>query len=119
MGAWRMLSKSHSSWRGRANSKISLRLNEKSSKKDSGKACIGWKSRAFDMRLPKFATPATKPTAGISTRSGNDCEAKMMRDRLIYVAQRAYELAGSGEYSDFASVEEAIVSEGFADGIAW
>jgi hypothetical protein len=43
----------------------------------------------------------------------------MMRDRLIYVAQRAYELAGSGEYSDFASVEEAIVSEGFADGIAW
>jgi hypothetical protein len=43
----------------------------------------------------------------------------MMRDRLIYVAQRAYELARSGDYSDLASVEKAIVAEGFADGVAW
>jgi hypothetical protein len=42
-----------------------------------------------------------------------------MQDRLIYVAQRAYELARSGEYSDLASVEKAIVAEGFADGVAW
>jgi hypothetical protein len=42
-----------------------------------------------------------------------------MRDRLIYVAQRAYELARSGEHSDLASVEKAIVAEGFADGVAW
>jgi hypothetical protein len=31
-----MFSKSHSNGRGRANTKISLRLNEKSSKRDSG-----------------------------------------------------------------------------------
>jgi hypothetical protein len=42
-----------------------------------------------------------------------------MRDRLIYVAQRAYELARSGYYSDLASVEKAIIAEGFADGVAW
>jgi hypothetical protein len=42
-----------------------------------------------------------------------------MQERLIYVAQRAYELARSGEYSDLASVEKAIVEEGFLDGVAW
>jgi len=42
-----------------------------------------------------------------------------MRDRLIYVAQRAYELARSGDHSDIESVERAIVAEGFGDGIAW
>jgi hypothetical protein len=42
-----------------------------------------------------------------------------MRGRLIYVAQRAYELAQSGNHLDIASVEEAIVAEGLVDGIAW
>jgi hypothetical protein len=43
----------------------------------------------------------------------------MMRDRVIYVAQRAYELAASGEYLDIASIQTVIVAEGFADEVGW
>jgi hypothetical protein len=38
---------------------------------------------------------------------------------LKYVARRAYELAMTGEHSDFASIEEAIVDEGFAEFVPW
>jgi hypothetical protein len=39
--------------------------------------------------------------------------------RLRYVGRRAYELARSGQHADFASIQQAIMREGYADGIAW
>ena len=38
---------------------------------------------------------------------------------LKYVARRAYELALTGEYPDFVSIEEAIVREGYAEAVPW
>jgi len=40
-------------------------------------------------------------------------------ERLAYVGRRAYELARSGYYEDFASIQLAIKREGYADSIAW
>jgi hypothetical protein len=40
-------------------------------------------------------------------------------DRLIYVGQRAYELARSGEHEDFASIERAIMDEGYDESVPW
>jgi hypothetical protein len=40
-------------------------------------------------------------------------------DRLAYVGKRAYELAGTGEHEDFASVEQALIDEGYAESVAW
>jgi len=39
--------------------------------------------------------------------------------RLRYVGRRAYELARSGQHADFASIQQAIIREGYADGVAW
>jgi hypothetical protein len=39
--------------------------------------------------------------------------------RLAYVGRRAYELARSGYHEDFASIQRAIMDEGFADSVAW
>jgi hypothetical protein len=38
---------------------------------------------------------------------------------LAPVAQRAYELARSGEHRDFVSIQEAIMREGFAEAVPW
>ena len=38
---------------------------------------------------------------------------------IKYVARRAYELALTGEHEDFASIEAAIVDEGYAEYVAW
>jgi hypothetical protein len=38
---------------------------------------------------------------------------------IKYVARRAYELARSGHYEDFASIEAAIKDEGYAEFVAW
>ena len=38
---------------------------------------------------------------------------------IKYVARRAYELASTGEHEDFASIEAAIVDEGYAGYVAW
>jgi hypothetical protein len=48
-------------------------------------------------------------------------EATMMRheDRLTYAARRAYDLARSGSYQDFVSIQEAIMDEGFAETVPW
>ena len=40
-------------------------------------------------------------------------------ERLAYVGQRAYELARSGEHEDFASIEQAIMDEGYDESVAW
>lgn len=40
-------------------------------------------------------------------------------DRLAYVGRRAYELAQTGEHEDFASIEQAIIDEGFDEWVAW
>ena len=45
-----------------------------------------------------------------------------MRDidvRLAYVGRRAYELARSGYHEDFASIQRAIMKEGYADCVPW
>lgn len=39
--------------------------------------------------------------------------------RLAYVGRRAYELARSGYHEDFASIQLALMREGYADGVAW
>ena len=39
--------------------------------------------------------------------------------RLAYVGQRAYELARSGEHEDFASIEQAIMDEGYDESVPW
>jgi hypothetical protein len=41
------------------------------------------------------------------------------KDRLSYVGHRAYELARSGEHEDFASIEQAIMDEGYDDSVPW
>jgi hypothetical protein len=38
---------------------------------------------------------------------------------LAYVGRRAYELAKSDHYKDYAAIELAIVEEGIAEGLAW
>lgn len=38
---------------------------------------------------------------------------------IKYVARRAYELALTGKYPDFASIEAAIIDEGYAASVAW
>jgi hypothetical protein len=40
-------------------------------------------------------------------------------ERLAYVGQRAYELARSGEHEDFASIEQAIMDEGYDESVPW
>ena len=40
-------------------------------------------------------------------------------ERLAYAARRAYDLASSGAYQDFCSIQEAIVEEGFAETVPW
>jgi hypothetical protein len=54
-------------------------------------------------------------------RSAAFQKTKMLRkeDRLSYAAHRAYALAGSGSYPDFASIQEAIVEEGLAEFLPW
>jgi hypothetical protein len=42
-----------------------------------------------------------------------------IEERLSYVGRRAYELARSGQHADFASIQQAIMREGYADGVAW
>ena len=39
--------------------------------------------------------------------------------RLAYVGRRAYELARSGNCKDFASIQMALMGEGYADSVAW
>jgi hypothetical protein len=39
--------------------------------------------------------------------------------RLAYVGHRAYELARSGRYADFASIERAIIDEGYDETVPW
>jgi hypothetical protein len=39
--------------------------------------------------------------------------------RLAYVGHRAYELARSGRYADFASIEQAIIDEGYDETVPW
>jgi hypothetical protein len=38
---------------------------------------------------------------------------------LAYVGHRAYELARSGQYADFASIEQAIIDEGYDEIVPW
>ena len=40
-------------------------------------------------------------------------------ERLAYVGRRAYELARSGYHEDFASIQRALMKEGYADIVAW
>jgi hypothetical protein len=40
-------------------------------------------------------------------------------ERLAYIGRRAYELARSGYHEDFASIQSALMGEGYADGVAW
>ena len=40
-------------------------------------------------------------------------------DRLTYAARRAYDLARSGSYQDFVSIQEAIIDEGFGETVPW
>jgi hypothetical protein len=40
-------------------------------------------------------------------------------DRITYVARRAFDLARSGEYQDFVSIQEAIVDESFGEVVPW
>jgi hypothetical protein len=41
------------------------------------------------------------------------------QQRLAYVGRRAYELARSGNFEDFASIQMALMAEGYADCVAW
>jgi hypothetical protein len=41
------------------------------------------------------------------------------QQRLAYVGRRAYELARSGNHEDFASIQMALMAEGYADSVAW
>jgi hypothetical protein len=43
----------------------------------------------------------------------------MTDGRLGYIGRRAYELARSGYYKDFVSIQLALMDEGYADGVAW
>jgi hypothetical protein len=40
-------------------------------------------------------------------------------DRLAYVGRRAYELAQTGRHEDFASIQQAIIDEGFDEWVPW
>jgi hypothetical protein len=40
-------------------------------------------------------------------------------NRLKYVGQRAYELARSGRFADFASIQQAIIDEGYDETVPW
>jgi hypothetical protein len=40
-------------------------------------------------------------------------------DRMRYVARRAFDLASSGKYPDFVSIQETIVDEGFGEVVPW
>jgi hypothetical protein len=39
--------------------------------------------------------------------------------RLAHVVQIAYELARTGDFEDFASLEREVIAEGFAEGVHW
>ena len=39
--------------------------------------------------------------------------------RLAHVVQIAYELARTGEFKDFASIEQEVIAEGLAEGVHW
>jgi hypothetical protein len=39
--------------------------------------------------------------------------------RLAYVGRRAYQLAQSGQYADFASIQQAILDEGYDETVPW
>lgn len=41
------------------------------------------------------------------------------QDRIVYVAQRAYELARTGKYEDFVSIQQAIIDEGYMECVPW
>ncbi|WP_158815805.1 hypothetical protein [Methylocapsa sp. S129] len=41
------------------------------------------------------------------------------KNRLAYVGRRAYELARSGDYADFASIQQAIIDEGYDETVPW
>jgi hypothetical protein len=43
----------------------------------------------------------------------------MNEDRLAYVGKRAYELAQTGDHEDFASIQRAIMNEGYAESVPW
>jgi hypothetical protein len=38
---------------------------------------------------------------------------------IKYAARRAYELARTGQFRDFASIEQAIVDEGYGEWVPW
>jgi hypothetical protein len=49
-------------------------------------------------------------------------EAKMVQDDyrpIKYAARRAYQLARTGKFRDFASIEQAIVDEGYGECVPW
>ena len=62
--------------------------------------------------------------AGLRVKAGNRSQARKEALMLIYedtaavAASRAYELAQSGEYEDFAAIERELFEEGFGDDIA-
>jgi hypothetical protein len=39
--------------------------------------------------------------------------------RFAHVVQIAYELARTGDFEDFASIEKEVIAEGFAEGVHW
>jgi hypothetical protein len=39
--------------------------------------------------------------------------------RFAHVVQIAYELAKTGDFEDFASIEKELIAEGFAEGVHW
>jgi hypothetical protein len=39
--------------------------------------------------------------------------------RLAHVVQIAFELARTGEYENFASLEREVIEEGFREGVHW
>jgi hypothetical protein len=40
-------------------------------------------------------------------------------NRLAYVGHRAYELARSGDFENFASIQQEIIDEGYAESVPW
>ena len=50
---------------------------------------------------------------------GRNKEATMDESRLAYVGKRAYELAQTGDHEDFASIQQAIMDEGYAESVPW
>jgi hypothetical protein len=39
--------------------------------------------------------------------------------RFAHVVQIAYQLARTGDFEDFASIEKEVIAEGFAEGVHW